>query len=174
MTLSWHDTDQVWLLLHLTYFYMTYCPLLKVCFLGISLSSFQTLIWNVINTNLSWRCLDVLPSQVRLLSRLTYFQLSYCPLQKIEFSGLFSLVFCDIDLKFGLLICLDVIQIKFEFGHVWSNCTPIISFSYNLVFRTFLYNNEIEFRLQSSILAGVMPLWNLLGPVGGHALLQLY
>ena len=32
MDLSWHNTDQVWLLLHLTYFCMIYCPLLKYRF----------------------------------------------------------------------------------------------------------------------------------------------
>ena len=30
MDLSWHNTDQVRLWLRLTYFYMTYCPLLKL------------------------------------------------------------------------------------------------------------------------------------------------
>ena len=44
--LSWHNTDQVWVLPRLTYFYMSYCPLLKFSFPDFSLSSFDILIWN--------------------------------------------------------------------------------------------------------------------------------
>ena len=39
------------------------------------------------------------------------------PFAKILFSGLFSIIFSDINLKFGILICLDIIQVKFEFCH---------------------------------------------------------
>ena len=46
MNLSWHNTDQV--LLRLTYFYMSYFPLLKFRFPDFSLSSFEILIWNFI------------------------------------------------------------------------------------------------------------------------------
>ena len=65
-------------------------------------------IWYV---NLSWHNTN----QVRVSSRLTYIYRSYCPLLKFTFSGFFSAVFWDIDLKFGIIICLDTIQIKFEF-----------------------------------------------------------
>ena len=41
--------------------------------------------------------------------------LELMPLAKIQFSGLFYPDFCDIDLKLGIWICLDIIQIKFDF-----------------------------------------------------------
>ena len=47
MNLSWHDTNQVRLLLRLTYFYMSCCPLLKFRFPDF-LSSFDIFIWNFI------------------------------------------------------------------------------------------------------------------------------
>ena len=42
-----------------------------------------------------------------------------------QFSRLFSAVFWDLDLKFGILIlvCLHVIQIKCDFCHVWHTFT---------------------------------------------------
>ena len=55
-------------------------------------------------TTSSWHDTD----QVWLLSRLTYFYLSYCPLQKCsstQFSALFSVMLWDIDLKFGIRPC---------------------------------------------------------------------
>ena len=60
-------------------------------------------------TTLSWYDTD----QVWLLSRLTYFYLSYCPLQKClftRFSEVFSVILWDIDLKFGIRLCLDMIH----------------------------------------------------------------
>ena len=54
--------------------------------------------------DLSWHNTD----QVRDSSRLTYFYRSYCPLLKFRFANI-SLFVWDIDLKFGLWICLDII-----------------------------------------------------------------
>ena len=48
MNLSWHNTDQIQLLSHLTYFYMSYCPSLKFCFPNFSLPSFVILTWNLV------------------------------------------------------------------------------------------------------------------------------
>ena len=48
MNLSWHNTDQVRLLSRLTYFYMSYCPLLKFRFPDFSLSTLDILTWNLI------------------------------------------------------------------------------------------------------------------------------
>ena len=59
-----------------------------------------------------------------------------CPFEIIQFSRLFSDILWDIDLKLSIWIGPVVIQIKFNFGSGW------LSF------------------------VGVMPLWNLLGPVG--------
>ena len=54
--------------------------------------------------------------RVRVLSCLTYFYRSYCPLLKLSFPG-FSLLSLDIYLKYGTQICHDIIQIKFKFCH---------------------------------------------------------
>ena len=65
--------------------------------------------------NSSWHKTD----QVWVSPCLTYFQWSYCPLLKFSFSRFFSAVFWDIDLKFGIWTCHNIIQIKFEFRHDW-------------------------------------------------------
>ena len=48
VNLSWHNTDQVWVSSHVTFFYRSYCPLLKFSFLGFSLLSFDILTWNLV------------------------------------------------------------------------------------------------------------------------------
>ena len=40
--------------------------------------------------------------------------------------------------NFGIWICLDIIQIKFEFRHAWPTFTGVIALCWNLVFRVFL------------------------------------
>ena len=63
-------------------------------------------------------------------------QSTWCP--STPFSELFSVVLWDIDLKFGMWIPLDIIQIKFEFRHAWRMFTGVIALCWNLVFRVFL------------------------------------
>ena len=41
----------------------------------------------------------------------------------LQFSGLFYVVFWDIDLKFGIWICFNTTQIEFEFCHAWPTLT---------------------------------------------------
>ena len=85
-------------------------------------------IWH---TTLSWDDTD----QVWLLSRLTYFYLSYCPLQKCpptRFSELFSVILWDIYLKFGIRSCLDMIQIRFDFCLGWPPFTWVIALCKNV------------------------------------------
>ena len=48
MILSWHNTDQVRVSSRLTYFYRSYCPLLKCHFPDFSLLSFEILTWNLV------------------------------------------------------------------------------------------------------------------------------
>ena len=48
MDLSWHNTDQDWLLSRLTYFFLSHCPLQKLSFPNFSLSSFVMLTWNLV------------------------------------------------------------------------------------------------------------------------------
>ena len=57
----------------------------------------------------------------------------------ITTASLKTVVLWDIDLKFGMWICHDIIQIKFEFSHAWPTFTGVIALCWNLVFRTFLY-----------------------------------
>ena len=49
------------------------------------------------------------------------------PFAKIQISRFFSVTFWDIDLKFGIWICLNIIQIKFEFCHAWPTFTGVIA-----------------------------------------------
>ena len=107
------------------------------------------------------------------------------PFAKISFSGLsFPVLIVILTWHFGRWICLDIMQIKFDFYCVWPDCTPDIFFCLNLFFRFFLcrlarYWHQIwgmnlywrntgnfHFCILSCILSGVMPLWNLMGPVG--------
>ena len=60
------------------------------------------------------------------------------PFAKILFSRLFSAIFWDIVLKFGIWICHNIIQIKFEFLHAWPIFTVVISLASKFVFRFFL------------------------------------
>ena len=60
------------------------------------------------------------------------------PFAKISFSGLFFVIFWHIELKFHIWICLDIIQVKFDFGRVWPTFTWVIALCKIVVFRTFL------------------------------------
>ena len=80
-------------------------------------------------------CQSVCPS-VRLSLRPSVRPSTRCP--STRFSGVFSAVLWDIDFKFGIWICLDIIQIKFEFRHAWPTFTGVIALCWNLVFRVFL------------------------------------
>ena len=139
MNLSRPNTGQGQLLLRLTSFLLRYCPLQKFSFLDfayVSIISFRDI-------DLEFRMLVFLDVLYRSISTFVTFDLlllQLLPFAKIYFSGLFSPVFFYINLKFGILICLDIIQIKFDFCNVWprSYCTPVISFCYNSVFWTFL------------------------------------
>ena len=62
---------------------------------------------------------------------------SVCPSVTLRFSRLFCAVVWDIDLKFSLWICYDIIQIEFEFRHAWPTFTGVIALRKNLLFRTF-------------------------------------
>ena len=92
MDLSWHNTDHVWLLLCLTYFYMSYCPLLKFRFPDFSLLSFDILTWNFI-----YEFVLTYYSQVKFDFGRVWptFYTSYCPLLKFRFLD-FSLPSFDI------------------------------------------------------------------------------
>ena len=54
MNLSWHNTDEVWDSSRLTYFYRSYCPLLRFSFLDFSLQSFEILTSNLVQC--IWIC----------------------------------------------------------------------------------------------------------------------
>ena len=137
--------------------------------------------------NLSWHN----TGQVLILPCLTSFSLNYCPSQKFSFLD-FPLLSCDIDLTFFIWICLDIIQIKFEFYCVWPDCTRDILFCLNLVFRTFLcrfarywhqilgmklywHNTEKKFTFVSfHVFFLEFSLFEFVGAGRGHVLLQQY
>ena len=165
MNLSWHNTDPVQVLSRLTYFYRSYCPLLKFSFPDFSLLSFEILTWNVVyefvmaqnKSSLSFVTLDLFLQEL-------------LPFDQFLFSGLFSAVFWDIQLKLCIWMAFDSIQIKFEFRHAWPTFKGV-----NALFKdasqTFLcpiliYWLEITFWPFWSAVVRVMPLENLLGPVG--------
>ena len=54
-----------------------------------------------------------------------------------RFSELFSVVLSDIDLKFGIWIYLNIIQIKFDCGCVWPTFTWVIALAKLFVFPDF-------------------------------------
>ena len=83
-----------------------------------------------------WNSFRAVCQSVCLSVHLSVPQYTPCPFT--QFSRLFSVVLWDIDLKFGIWICLDIIQIKFDFCHAWLIFTWVITLCKNLVFRTFL------------------------------------
>ena len=107
MNLSWHNTGQGWLMSRLTYFYLSYCPLEKICFPDFSLLSFVYLTCNLVyefvftwyRSSMTFVGFDLLLHEL-------------LPFTKIMFSGFFFAIFPDIDLKFHTWICLDVIQVN--------------------------------------------------------------
>ena len=143
MDLSWHNTDQVRPWLHLTYFYMRYCPLLSVCLSvhWVSQSTrfsefFSVVLWDIDLNFGKWICLDIIQIKFNLVA----FDLllhELLPFVKISFSELFFVIFQHIELKFHIWICLDIIQVKFNFGLAWPTFSWVIALCKNLVFRTF-------------------------------------
>ena len=53
------------------------------------------------------------------------------PFARIHFCGLFSAVVWDIKLKFCIWICVDLMQIRFEFCHAWFTFTGVIDLCLN-------------------------------------------
>ena len=103
--------------------------------------------------------------------RLSVCQSTWCP--STRFSELFWVVLWDIDLKFGVWICLGIVQIKFEFRLAWCTFTGVIAVCWNLVFRLFLcflfrywlddfcldiIQNKFEFRHARPTFMGVIAL----------------
>ena len=88
MNLSCHNTDQVRVSSCLTYFYRSYCPLLKFGFPDFSLQSFEILTSNYVY--------EFVMTQYRSSSGFIKIDLllqELLPFAKIKFSGLFSAVF---------------------------------------------------------------------------------
>ena len=86
-------------------------------FPNFSQSSFEILTWNLVY--------DFILTWFRLSSTFVAFDfllLELLPFAKIQFSWFFSVVLWDIDFKFGIRLCLYMIQIKFDFCcvfHIW-------------------------------------------------------
>ena len=105
---------------------MSYCPLQKFRFPNFSLSSFDILTWH-----LSWHN----TGQVLILSCWPTFTWVIALCKNLVFRTFFSCLGI-LTWHFGIWICLDIIQIKFDFYCVWPDCTPEIFFCLN--FSTFL------------------------------------
>ena len=146
MHLSWCLTDKVWLLLHLTYIYMSYCPLFKFIFTDFSQLSLE--IFNL------WVCICLVVLQIKfdfchvwptftwviiLGSKLVFQTFLSCHLSVV-------IVSCFIYLKFCVCICLDVLQIKFDFCYGW-----VITLSSKLVFQTFQQHGLIKLSYTFSV-----------------------
>ena len=137
MDLSSHNTDQVWLLIFVTFdlFLHELLPFAQISFSGLFFVIFRHIdmkfhIWICLDAiQVKFKFCRVLPSTFNRVSALC---------KKLVFRTFLSRLF-DIDLKFGLWICFDIIQIKFDFYCVWPNCTPDIFFCLNLFFHTFLF-----------------------------------
>ena len=103
---------------------------------------FSAVFWDIdlkFGMKLLWHNTD----HVWVLSRLTYFYRSHCPLLR----------FWDIDLNFGIWIGIDIMQIKFEFHRAWPTFTGVIALCKNLVFWTFfcsLLRYWLEIRYMNS------------------------
>ena len=81
-------------------------------------------------------CLSAFPS-VR--------QSTWCP--STRFSELFSVVLWDIYLKFGIWICLDIKQIKFDFGRVWHELLPFAKMLFSRLFFVIFSYIELKFHI---------------------------
>ena len=133
MNLSWHNMDQVWLWSRLTYFYMSYCPLLKFRFPDF----FTVIFWHIEFKFHIWICLDI--KQVKFDFGRIWLSFTWVIALCLNFvSALFFVIFRHIEFKFHIWICLDIIQVKFDFGRVWPTFTcpllkvrfPAFSLSY--------------------------------------------
>ena len=158
MNLSSNDTDQVWLLLRLTSFCMSYCPLLKLCFPDFLCHPSRH--WLEISyMNLSWRN----TGHVQLLSFVAFGLpwIESVPFAKNEVSWTFlsRLLLYRLEIWYMNLSWYDTDQVWLlvRLTYFCMSYCPLLKF----IFRTF-----VSFHLFSSILAGVMPLSYLLGPVG--------
>ena len=128
-TLSLHFTDQVWLLSWLTYFYLSYYPLKNahpLSFPNFSQSSFGIFTWNLVY--------DFVMARYRSSS--TFVSVDLLSLELLPFANMsvhsvfltfFSVILWDIDLKLGIRLCLDMIQIKFDFCVGWPIFTWVIA-----------------------------------------------
>ena len=110
--------------------------------------------------------------------------LELLPFARMKILLLFSAVFCDIEFKVCIRICLwlstDQVRILTHLTLFW-----VIAFCLNLLFHSFLccfffldidikfcmricvdiIQNWLNFCILQFVLAGIMPLWNLLGPM---------
>ena len=64
---------------------------------------------------------------ISLLAVCLSVRLSVCQSVTLQFSRFFSVVFWDIDLKFGIWTCHDIIQIKSEFRQTWLTFMGVIA-----------------------------------------------
>ena len=133
-------------------------------FPNFSQSSFEILTWNfVYDFVLTWYRSSLTFVSVHLLL------LELLPFPKspsTRFCELFSVILWDIDLKFRIQLCLDMIQIKFDFCLGWPTFTSVIALCKNVRplgfpnFLTLLPFAKINFSgLSSSVLWYWLDIW---------------
>ena len=88
INLSWHNTDQIWVWSRLTFFYRSYCPLLKFCFPEFSQPSFDILTCNLVY-EFVMTIIQIKSDFGHAWPTLT----SYCPLLKFSFPDFYLLSF---------------------------------------------------------------------------------
>ena len=129
----WRVTDQVRLLLLLTYFFMSYCPLFKIRFPDFSRLCFHISEWKLVASfhMKSYRSSSTFVTVDTLFHELL-------PFVQNSFSGLFSVMLSHIWMKVGRKLPHEELQIKYNFCHGCPTFSWVIVLCSKFVFWTFL------------------------------------
>ena len=128
----WRVTDQVWLLSRLTYFFMSYCPLVNIAFPDFSSLCFHISKWKLVG---SFHLTSYRSSSTFVTVDLLFHEL--LPFVQNSFSGLFITLLSHIWMKVGRKLPFVELQIKFDFRG-WPTFSWVIALCLKFFFRTFL------------------------------------
>ena len=126
----WRVTDQVPLLSQLTYFFMSYCPLIKILFPDFFSLCFHISKWKLEGSfhMKSYRSSSTFVTVDPLFHEVLPFVQN----------GLFFTLLSHIWMKVGRKLPYEELQIKFDFRHGWLSFSWVIALCSKFVFRTFL------------------------------------
>ena len=160
MNLSWNNIDQVPVSAGLTYFYRSYCPLLKLSFPDFSLSSFEIMTCNLVYE-------FVLNISSSLFPR---FYRSYWPFAKIQFRVFSSADFWYwIEIWYLKIFWLNTDQVLLlsSLTFFFTGYCPLLILSFpDFSTQSFEILTLNRWSSSWSFFIGVMPPKYLLGPVG--------